>query len=158
VGAPTRSAAGTRRFAAGSRLCTPRLQEAGLGWVVDQVRDQIQRGRTITRKRGTGEIAGIPLGKIPEDVDVTAEPYSPRERLELLVDAAARALEQAPALEEATLRFSLEEDPEAPKAFVFESDEDEPQPRITEFRPRAEDAEERTRVARVAALLRQLKA
>jgi hypothetical protein len=81
------------------------LREAGLDWLLAQVDRTIAEGRAVV-------VAGPRREQMPftgefdaRDREVTAEPFSVGERVELLLSALERTLVQAPALAEETQRL-----------------------------------------------------
>lgn len=110
------------------------LEKQGLGWVVSQVKEQVRYGKPeeaqvefTEQEDWTGPLFGT-----SDDVErrtrrrrrggkatlTKTMPYSPRERLQLLVSATEQVAIHTLELEKATVEFATS-DPEAPKGLSF---------------------------------------
>jgi hypothetical protein len=115
------------------------LNENGLGWVTEQVNEQIRNGKTIQREIETlKEGKEMPLFATFDDYPrkltrgpkatfpVTVE-YQPSERLELLIDAIRQSIVDTADMEHNLVSFTEKAD-ETPKKFLFYSDEPNSEP------------------------------
>jgi hypothetical protein len=75
------------------------LRQAGLDWLLEEVDRTIAEGRPVVRGR-RGEHRPFTLEFDARDGEVTAEEFTPSERIQLILDAVRRTLADAPALAE----------------------------------------------------------
>lgn len=116
------------------------LNDNGLGWVAEQVNEQIRIGKTIQREIETlKEGKGMPLFATVDDYSskltrgpkatfpVTVE-YQPSERLELLINAVRQAIVDTADMEHHLVSFTEKND-ETPKKIQFYIDEPNSEPK-----------------------------
>lgn len=117
------------------------LSDNGLGWVTEQVDEQIRIGKTIQREIETlKEGKGMPLFTTIDDYSskltkgpkatfpVTVE-YQPSERLMLLINAVRQSIIDTADMEYHLVNFS-EKVNETPKKYLFYADEPNSEPKL----------------------------
>jgi hypothetical protein len=119
---------------------TSMLDENGMGWVTQQVLEQIRIGKTIQREIETlKEGRSAPLFSTIDDYSskLTRGPkvtfpvtiaYQPYEQLELLINAIKRAIVDTAEMEQHLMSFVQKQD-EAPKRILFYADEPNSEPK-----------------------------
>lgn len=117
------------------------LNDNGLGWVTEQVNEQIRIGKTIQREIETlKEGKEMPLfatfgdysSKLTKGPKVTfpvTVEYQPSERLELLINATRQSIVDTADMEYHLVSFSEKVD-ETPKEFLFYADESNSEPKL----------------------------
>jgi hypothetical protein len=116
------------------------INDNGLGWVAEQVSEQIRIGKTIQREIETlKEGKGLPLFSTVDDYSsklikgprvtfpVTVE-YQPNERLELLINAVRQTIVDTADMEHYLVSF-LEKNDDAPARIQFYLDEPNSEPK-----------------------------
>jgi hypothetical protein len=89
------------------------LRDSGLAWIVEQVEDTVRTGRAckkqapVPREREPGRWAVDERRTGKQERFTALRDYTPWERLELLIDAAERAVRGAAALETAVLHLHV---------------------------------------------------
>jgi hypothetical protein len=119
------------------------LVEAGMGWVVAQVAETVAEGRYVVKpRRGHEKLSPDAPVEIVEKAsdtrrgDIGTRPFTAKERLQILAEAAAAALTQAPELEAAIEQELIEEEPEIEAVeFVDEVTGSVRQPRVGRSAP-----------------------
>lgn len=117
------------------------LNDQGLGWVVNQVHEQIRLGKTEEREIKTlresrqgpslfdpddyrSQLKPGPLAKFPVAVD-----YNPKERLQLLIDAIEQSVVHTAQMEEDLITYFETEIPHL-SGVEFDSEDDTISPRV----------------------------
>jgi hypothetical protein len=100
--------------------------EAGLDWLLQQVDLAISEGHPVARRKEGGETT-ISSAFGTKDVEITSAPFTPSERVELLVAAIRRSLVAAPRLAEEVEQLILRDNADALR-FVPPSPEEDARP------------------------------
>ena len=96
------------------------ITNAGMSWITDQVNDEIQVGRVVTRRvhRGREEIGLLDVDtRTTGKTYISAQPYNAEERAQLLLSALCVALCDNANLEDAVGRF-FSDDPAGPTSGI----------------------------------------